>query len=135
MVEVKNTCLMDEFNINLLTIDSDANSRSFLDTTVSSGLLPTVFFPTRYCSARNTATLIDNIFLSFNPHTSFTSHIITSDVSDHYPVITMVPTRAGRSTKSASNRVFTYRSFPQKNIDYFTETLKSNDWSAVTHAS
>ena len=126
---------MGDFNINLLTIDGDANSRSFLDTTVSSGLLPTVFFPTRYCSARNTATLIDNIFLSFNPHTSFTSHIITSDVSDHYPVITMVPTRAGRSTKSASNRVFTYRSFSQKNIDYFTETLKSNDWSAVTHAS
>ena len=48
-----------DYNINLLLVDSDEHSGSYLDGILGSGFLPSITLPTRLS---DNSTLIDNIF-------------------------------------------------------------------------
>jgi len=52
--------IMEDFNVNLLNVDSHNPSAEFLEMFYSNGFLPIITKPTRI---QNSATLIDNIFL------------------------------------------------------------------------
>ena len=78
----ENLIICGDYNLDFLQISNDAKIAEFYDSLNSIFMLPTITGPTRI--TENTATLIDNIFVSkpFN----YSSGIITLDLSDHYPI-------------------------------------------------
>ena len=73
--------LMGDFNINLLRSETCNYAQNFLLSLQSFNLIPTIDKPTRVYN--NSATLIDNIFIS-KIEDEITSCNIVSDLSDHY---------------------------------------------------
>jgi hypothetical protein len=72
---------MGDFNINLLASETCKHAQKFLFSLQSLGLMPTIDKATRVY--KNTATLIDNIFIN-NFDDNLVSGNIVSDISDHY---------------------------------------------------
>ena len=73
------TLACGDFNINLLSLDSNDHCNTYLEGTLSSGFLPTITLPTRL--SRN-STLIDNIFLNKQEKLNFAG-ILHNEISDH----------------------------------------------------
>ena len=81
----KDSFIMGDFNIDLLKHTNSHLSQEFLDTFLSASFLPLISKPTRVVS--HAATLIDNIFCNILPLPE--SVIILSDITDHYPIMTI----------------------------------------------
>ena len=77
---------MDDYNIDLLKYEQNCGTRMFLDMMYSHGLYPLIEKPTRI--TQFTATIIDNVFTNNITHKTVNG-IITTDISDPLPVITM----------------------------------------------
>ena len=75
-------------NFDYIQIDQYKHTQDLLDTFITNGFIPTITKPTRI--THNTATLIDNIYISTNHKPDIHSVILTFDISDHLPVITSV---------------------------------------------
>ena len=71
--------------MDLLKLNKHAPTNRFLNANLSLNLVPTITRPT--CITKNTATLIDNIFVSQSWLETFDSGIIINDISDHLPSI------------------------------------------------
>lgn len=81
--EKKDVLVAGDFNIDLLSINNKSKHAEFLDIILTSGLFPSIVYPTRI---HTSATLIDNIFYKTNLNTTtLTSGIILSAISDHLP--------------------------------------------------
>ena len=80
--------LCGDFNIDIMNYDNDNNALELLCTMNSLALLPLISKPTRIDKVRDTATLIDNIFIT-NPH-NYDSGILISDISDHLPIFVIL---------------------------------------------
>ena len=61
-----------------------AYSKHVLETFLSACLVPTITRPTRITS--ESATLIDNIYVSGNKLENLLSGILVADISDHFPI-------------------------------------------------
>ena len=77
----KQLCILADYNLDLLIIESSKYSHDFLMCLQSCYLIPTIDKPTRV--RQNSATLIDNIFVN-NPEQVFVSGNIVSDISDQF---------------------------------------------------
>ena len=73
---------MGDFNINLLNIDTHADSENFLNSLGSSFFLPQILQPTRITD--HSATLIDNIFFNSIEHFTISGNIVYA-LTDHLP--------------------------------------------------
>lgn len=85
--ENKKCYLMGDFNIDLLKLDLNDNSNSFINLMFSSSLYPTISKPTRI--TKSTATLIDNIFSNKLEEKCKTGLLLT-DLLDHLPVFSSI---------------------------------------------
>ena len=74
-----------DHNLNLLKAQLHKDTQDFLDVNFENNLYPCITRPTRI--TKTTATLIDNIFVSHQLHTSFDSCVVLHDISDHMPSI------------------------------------------------
>ena len=73
------TVVCGDFNINLLSINSNEHYNVFFADTLSSSFLPTISLPTRLS---NNSSIIDNIFV--NKHKSlYFAGILNNEISDH----------------------------------------------------
>ena len=77
------TFVCGDYNINLLSANSDEHSSSFLNGILSLGFLPAITLPTR---ASNNSTLIDNVFVNQRAEFNF-SGILENEISDHQAVV------------------------------------------------
>ena len=77
------TFVCGDYNINLLSINSDEHSSSFLNGILSSRFLPAITLPTR---ASNNSTVIDNVFVNQQAEFNF-SGILENEISDHQAVV------------------------------------------------
>ena len=77
------TFVCGDYNINLLSVNSDEHSSSFLNGILSSGFFPAITLPTR---ASNNSTLIDNVFVNQQAEFNF-SGILENEISDHQAVV------------------------------------------------
>ena len=59
-----------------------------MDSLLNKELFPTITRPTRI--TRQSATLIDNVFVSLNLHKKSDSAILINDMSDHLPTLTLL---------------------------------------------
>ena len=81
------TFVCGDYNINLLSVNSDEHSSSFLNGILSLGFLPAITLPTR---ASNNSTLIDNVFVNQQAEFNF-SGILENEISDHQAVVVNIP--------------------------------------------
>ena len=86
--EKKEIILGMDHNLDLLKSGSHKQTQLFFTDLLEKNIYPTVTRPTRIC--QNTATLIDNIFVSRNLHKYFESSIILDDISDHLPLLVLL---------------------------------------------
>ena len=77
-----------DHNLDLLKTFKHGPTERFLNTNLALNLIPTITRPTRI--TKNTATLIDNIFISQHWLSNYDSGVLIDDISDHLPSITMV---------------------------------------------
>ena len=77
-----------DHNLDLLKSKEHAPMDRFISANLSLGLMPTITRPTRI--TRNTATLIDNIFISQTWLENFECGILVDDMSDHLPSIVSI---------------------------------------------
>ena len=85
-------------NLDLLKSLEHKLTQQFLDTLLDLDMLPTITRPTKI--THQTATLIDNIFVSGKLYRNFESAIILSDISDHLPILSLLK-QSKYSTKQA----------------------------------
>ena len=77
-----------DHNLDLLKSNSHSATQKFLDMLINNGLLPTITQPTRI--TQQSATLIDNIFISEVLQHNFDSAILIHDMSDHLPTLALM---------------------------------------------
>ena len=100
-------------------------TNEFLDSMFSSMYVPLITRPTRITS--NTATLIDNIFSNDLDNHAFSGLFLT-DISDHFPVFTIISEQAKCHNKKP---YFFVRDRNGSNMDKFNDVLRNITWSNI----
>ena len=113
-----------DFNFNLFNINEDATISSFVDTMLSSGLLHTITKPTR--DIGSSISLLDNIFVS--NYIPFTSGTLFWDISDHYPVFTLLD---GILHNEHQTETIRFRLLKEDNLDSFLREISTYDFNDV----
>jgi hypothetical protein len=120
---------MGDYNIDLLKCDTHQPSSEFLDTNILHSLLPAITKPTRVTNT--SATIIDNIFSNYTDAIKLTTCILTTDISDHFPVCYFSLTNSSHSDKTPpSNKK--KRDMSLRNIENFKRTIAMQSWETVT---
>ena len=112
-----------DHNYDLLKSTEHKKTQQFLDTLLNQELFPTITRPTRI--TKQSATLIDNVFVSLNLHKKFESLILINDMSDHLPTLTLL-----RQTKLKNTNplIFKSRNLTDKKIKQINQSLYKIDW-------
>ena len=76
------TCILGDFNLDLLKLDSHPDTENFLNTLGSFSFQPYILQPTRITD--HSETLIDNIFFNSLEHLTLSGNIVY-DLTDHLP--------------------------------------------------
>ena len=112
-----------DFNIDLLKIGDRWIFRDYLENFLSFDLLPTLTLPTRITD--HSATLIDNIFSNNNNEKTYSSGIIVTNISDHFP--TFYSFDNSKSNYNIMNKKFTFhRKLSSENIHNLIVDLESS---------
>ena len=123
--ENKDLYIMGDFNINLLKSDEHRLTSEFLEILFSHTMFPLIVKPTRV--QKTTATLIDNIFTNHALFTDNISGILFTDISDHYPIFSIL---LGRMTKPPKP-IIRKRHYNEKNVNNFIDLLAETHWERV----
>ena len=115
-----------DHNLDLLKSTKQDPTDRFISANLSLSLVPTKTRPTRI--TRNTATLIDNIFISQTWLENFESGILVDDMSFHLPSIVSI--KALKTNKKEPIRI-TSRDTRTKNIRALKDSLNQIDWSEI----
>ena len=121
--EKKELIIGMDHNFDLLKSSEHKKIQYFLDMLVNKELFLTITRPTRI--TRQSATLIDNVFVSLNLHKRYESAILINDMSDHLPTLTLL-----RQTKIKNNTplIFESRKLNDTNKKLIKEALHKIDW-------
>ncbi len=114
-----------DFNLDALKYGTNRNVTDYVDLLFSYGFLQLVIKPTRCTDFA--ATLIDH-FLTNNSIDSHNTVIITSKISDHFPVVYISKTHKNHNKPT----LISYRDFSQYNYDRFLDALNSINWNVMT---
>ena len=125
----KNVILGMDHNNDLLKAHLHTITQEFLSSMMDSGLLPTITRPTRI--TKNSATLIDNIFVTEELHKNFDSLLIVDDMSDHFPVLALLKQKRLRDKDPLE---FESRNLTDKKILEIKQQLQNTDWNGVLNS-
>ena len=81
--EKKTVFIVGDFNTNLLNIDSDEHTESFVNLLLSNFFQPHILQPSKIINSSKSS-LIDNIFLNSIDHEIHSGNLV-SKISDHMP--------------------------------------------------
>ena len=98
--EKKELIIGMDHNFDLLKSMEHKKTQYFLDTMLNKELFPTITRSTRI--TKQSATLIDNIFVSLNLHKKFDSAILINDMSDHLPTLIIIETNENKKHEPGS---------------------------------
>ena len=87
-------------------------------------LFPTITQPTRI--TKQSATLINNIFVSLNLHKKFDSANLINDMSDHLLILTLL---RQTKVKNSSPLIFESRNLNEKKKKLINQLLYKMDWA------
>jgi hypothetical protein len=117
--------LTGDFNCDMLS--NTRNREDFVNLLRSFNLFNNVSSPTR-CT-NHTRTLLDDIISNIDPNL-ITTKVISSDISDHYPVLSKFSIIQNTSAKFCTMRYFT-----ESNKASFLSSLSAESWTDVLSAS
>ena len=123
--ENKILILLGDYNIDLLTCNTEISHSKFLDTLGAYQLLPTITLPTRI--TESSSTLIDNIFVSPTDCSSVSGNL-TVAISDHLPQFLILNTNC--DSKYKPPRPFR-RDWSRFNANEFKREFESVDWKTL----
>ena len=109
-----------DHNLDLLKNVRHNTTQEFIECNAKHELTPTITRPTRI--TKQSATLIDNIFVSNNFLGKYQSTIIIDDISDHLPCVTILENEI--NTKRSKKRIIS-RDLRPKNIANLQQKLRS----------
>ena len=124
--ENKKVFLLGDFNIDLLSYDSNSQISEIVDTWASNCFLPLITQPTRF--GFNSQTLIDNIF-SNEINSITTSGNLTIHISDHLPQFSIVNNIF--SSEPKSKHIKYERDWKNFDEAKFSDDFNSLDWDTV----
>ena len=112
-----------DHNLDLLKSNSHSPTQKFLDMLINNGLLLAITHPTRI--TQQSATLIDNIFISEVLQCNFDSAILIHDMSDHLPKIALM-----KQTKITDKNPIEFQSrlLNPEHIKNISQKLQDIDW-------
>ena len=113
-----------DHNLNLLKAQLHKDTQDFLDVNFDNNLYPCITRPTRI--TKTTATLIDNIFVSQQLHTSFDCCVVLHDISDHMPSILNIH---DYSNNKSIPLEFTCRNLTDEKIRNINHLMTQEDWT------
>ena len=127
--EKKELILGMDQNIDLLKSERHEATGKFLDTILSLKLWPVITRPTRV--TQQSATLIDNIYISYNLQCSFDSLILIDDISDHLPTVALL-----KQTKMIDKTLIEYKSrkLNDDKIKNINNRLNHKDWNGILNS-
>ena len=125
--EKKDIIIGTDQNLDFLKVHQHSNTAKFLDVNLTNELLPTITKPTRI--THRSCTLIDNIYVSGKIANNMESKIISSDISDHLPCLTVV--NINRKKESNEPMKITGRKLNETNIARIQNALKCVNWDNV----
>jgi len=116
-----------DFNLDVLKCNTNNFVADYINTLYSNGILQIVTKPTRFTG--NLATCLDHILV--NPSTdSFETLILTTLISDHFPVF-YLGSKTGKRNDKVQSEV-TLRDFSEQNIQTFKTIYSNINWQSVT---
>ena len=121
-----NCIIMGDFNIDLLKSDEEASVRDFINTMHEFAFKPIVTKPTRVFN--NSATLLDHIWVNFEPVRNFHTSIILSGITDHFPVVYHMQTG---NTSYINKKMICYRKRGEDCENRFRVALENSDLDEV----
>ena len=119
--------LIGDLNIDVLKYNSNARATDFINLLFSFGLLQVITKPSR-CTD-NSATLIDHVITNCYSD-CFKSVILTSKISDHFPIIHFLPEKTSKKTQKFIEK----RDFSKRKIENFKTVLSNISWIEVQNA-
>ena len=128
--EKKEIILGMDHNLDLLKSGTHGQTQLFFTDLLEKNIYPTITRPTHIC--HNTATLIDNIFVSRNLHKYFESAIILDDISDHLPLLVLL-----KQTKLLDNKPINFesRKLNENTIMLIKQKLFQINWTRLLNAT
>ena len=129
IMEKKEIILGMDHNLDLLKCGLHKHTQLFLDILLDKNIYPTITRPTQIC--HNTATLIDNIFVSERLHKYFESAIILEDISDHLLTLALL-----KQTKLVDDKPIEFgsRKLNPERIKVIKQKLLLVDWTRHLNA-
>ena len=116
---------MGDFNIDLLTADTNLQTADFTHNMFTHMFCPTISKPTRITNY--SATLIDNIITNINEY-PIKSGILYNDISDHFPIFNIY--KLGWQNAKKYKSIFK-RNTNLKNMTKLNTKLKNANWARV----
>lgn len=116
-----------DFNIDLLKSDEHKKTAIFVNNMFSLSLYPLIIKPSRI--KRDSATLIDNIFVNSTGKIIKSDRYRQTDISYHLPVFAVLESREPKQRPNETNRLVRLRT-PEA-IEAFELQLTSHNWQEV----
>ena len=123
--ERKHCILMGDFNIDLIKVDMQNQTKDFVHSLYTNAFYPTISKPTRV--TEHSATLLDNIITNITGY-CMKSGVLYNDISDHFPVFNLL------QIDSKITKTYEYifkRTNSAKNIEKLNIELKNAKWDDV----
>ena len=118
-----------DHNMDLLKCAEHKHTQQFFETILDKGLIPCITRPTRV--THSMAMLIDNIFCSVRMYNDSENKIVTDDISDNFPCLSVF--RSILPTKMDPSVQFS-RKLSEKNVKLIKERLSTSDWNKIISA-
>ena len=115
-----------DLNLNLLDYKTNAKVKSYLNLIFSHSFVPLINKPTRI--SRHNATIIDHILTNDFLNKNYTTGIVKTDITDHFPVFFVTETELSKTQKN--NFIFK-RVINDESLGRFNEALTRVNWHNV----
>ena len=115
------TYLFSDLNLDLIKINNCPYVNNYIDLLFSHGFIQTITLPTR-CT-NSSATLIDHCITNVMS-SKFTSYILTTKISDHFPVVVNLTLKKA----SSKPKSITSRNYSLNNVENFKRALGAETW-------
>ena len=113
-----------DHNLDLLKTNVHHNTQDFLECNLQMGLYPAIIHPTRI--TKSSATLIDNIFVSSDLHSTCKSWILIDSTSNHLPCMLTVS-----GVKHKLKDPIRIESQDLSELERLKTSLRSHDWNYI----
>ena len=125
--EGKKSVLMGDFNLDLLTTNSNSITSEFIELMYAHSHMPLITKPTRIDIHSSSATLIDNIFINNTPHVVKAHGISCVKIADHFPVFCIL----NNDFKIEPLKPKPQRIISERHVGQFITHLSSENWENV----